>query len=183
VVSGLAGVGKHLSTTSGSWNTSANFTYQWQRCAAGGGSCVAILGATASTYALVGTDAGHVLKAMVTATNLAGTGSSTSAASHKIVAVPRSTSRPRISGKAAVGHRLKAVQGNWTWTPTKYRYQWLRCSSSGGRCIAVKKATRATYKVGKRDADHRLRLRVTATNVAGSRTATSSASALTLPGR
>jgi hypothetical protein len=179
VVSGLAGVGKHFSTTNGSWNTTATFTYQWQRCAADGGSCAPIAGATSAVHALVSVDAGHVLKAIVTATNVAGTASATSAGSHEVVAVPKSTSAPRISGKAAVGHRLRAGHGKWTWTPTTFGYQWLRCSASGGRCMAIKKAMRATYKVVRNDAGHRLRLRVTATNAAGSRTATSSSSALT----
>ncbi len=176
VVSGPAGVGKHLSTTDGSWNTSATFAYQWQRCAAGG-SCIPISGATAATYALVGADAGHTLKAIVTATNVAGTASSTSAASHEVVAVPRSRSAPRISGKTSVGHRLAAGRGKWTWTPTKFRYQWLRCSASGSRCVAIKKASRATYRLAKKDAGHRLRLRVTATNAAGGRSATSRSTA------
>jgi hypothetical protein len=177
VLSGPAGVGKRLSTTDGSWNTSATFAYQWQRCAAGGGSCIPIAGATAATYALAGADAGHTLDAIVTATNVAGTASSTSAASHQVVAVPRSRNAPRISGKAAVGHRLAAGRGRWTWTPTKFRYQWLRCSASGGRCVAIKKASRATDRVAKKDAGHRLRLRVTATNAAGGRSASSRATA------
>jgi hypothetical protein len=171
VVSGPAGVGKHLSTTAGTWNTTATFACQWQRCAAAGNGCVPIAGATAATYALVAGDAGHVVEAIVTATNVAGSGSATSAASHNVVAVPRLRSAPRIKGRAAVGRRLSAVRGKWTWTPTKYGYKWLRCSASGGRCVAIKKATRATYRVTKKDAGHRLRLRVTATNAAGARTA------------
>jgi hypothetical protein len=175
VVSGLAGVGQHLSTTDGSWNTSATFAYQWQRCAADGSACVPIAGATAATYALVAADAGHVLKAVVAAANVAGTTSATSAGSHKVVAVPRLTRAPRISGKAKVRRRLAAGHGTWTWTPTKYSYQWLRCSASGSRCVAIKKATRATYRLAKKDAGHRLRLRVTATNAAGARSAVSRA--------
>jgi hypothetical protein len=174
-VSGLAGVGKHLFTTDGSWDTSATFAYQWQRCAADGSACVPIAGATAATYALVAADAGHVLKAVVAATNVAGTTSATSAGSHKVVAVPRLTRAPRISGKAKVRRRLAAGHGTWTWTPTKYSYQWLRCSARGGRCVAIKKATRATYRVAKKDAGHRLRLHVTATNAAGARSAVSRA--------
>ena len=169
VISGPAGVGKRLSTTDGSWNTSATFAYQWQRCAAGGSGCVPIAGATDATHALVGADAGHTLKAIVTATNVAGTASSTSAASRWVVALPKSPRAPRISGKATVGHRLSADRGKWTWTPKNFRYQWLRCSASGARCVAIKKASRATYRVAKKDAGHRLRLRVTATNAAGGR--------------
>jgi hypothetical protein len=176
-VTGAAGVGKELASTSGAWNTSATFTYRWQRCATDGGECTPIAGAKTAIYTLVGADAGHTLKAIVTATNVAGTASSTSAASHEVVAIPKSTSAPRISGKAKVGHRLAAGRGKWTWTPTKFRYQWLRCSARGGRCVAIKKATRATYRVAKKDARHRLRLRVTATNAAGARSATSRATA------
>jgi hypothetical protein len=104
---------------------------------------------------------------------VAGTANSTSAASRTVVAVPKSTTAPRISGKATLGRRLSAVHGKWTWAPTKFRYQWLRCSASGGRCVAIKKATRATYRVASKDAGHRLRLRVTATNAAGARSASS----------
>lgn len=94
VVSGVAAVGKSFSTTNGTWNTAASFTYQWLRCAANGSDCAAIPAATASTYPLVGDDAGHVLKAVVSATNAAGTTSSTSAASAVVVAAPHTTSAP-----------------------------------------------------------------------------------------
>jgi hypothetical protein len=177
VIAGPAGVGKRLSTTSGSWNTTATFAYQWQRCAANGSGCVPIAGAGGATYALVGADAGHVLKAVVTATNVAGTGSATSGASQKVVAIPRSTKPPRIAGKAVVGHRLRAGHGMWAWTPVTYRYRWLRCSARGGRCVAIKRATRATYRLARVDAGHRLRLRVAATNIAGTRLALSGATA------
>ena len=120
--------GSAFSTTDGSWNTSATFAYQWQRCAAGGSGCVPISGATSATYALVGADAGHTLKTIVTATNVAGTASSTSAASRGRRG-SEVEERPRISGKPTVGHRLAAGRGKWTWTPTKFRYQWLRCSA------------------------------------------------------
>jgi len=175
LISGLPGVGQRLSATSGSWNTDATFAHQWQRCAAGGTACVPIAGATGTTYVLVGADAGHVLRAVVTATNVAGTGSATSAASRKVVGIPRPKSAPRIEGRIAAGHRLTARRGTWTWAPETYRYQWLRCSANGGRCVAITKATRAVYRVGRKDAGHRLRLRVKATNVAGTRSALSRA--------
>jgi hypothetical protein len=172
VISGSAGVGKRLSTTVGSWNTTATYAYKWQRCTASGGHCAAIAGATSATHLLAGPDAGHTLRAIVTATNVAGKGNATSAASHQVVGFPRSTRKPRISGKAAIGHRLFAAHGTWAWTPT-FRYQWLRCAASGARCVAIKKATRAAYRTVEKDSGHRLRLRVTATNAAGTRTASS----------
>src|SRR5207253_8306366 len=46
VLSGVAAVGKALTTTAGTWNASASFAYQWLRCAADGSGCTAISVAT-----------------------------------------------------------------------------------------------------------------------------------------
>jgi len=175
IVSGIAAVGKSFSTTNGMWNTSATFTYQWLRCAAGGSGCAAIPAATASTYPLVGDDTRHVIKAVVSATNAAGTASSTSAASAMVVAAPHTTSAPRISGRAKVGKRLTGIHGVWSGPPATYQYSWLRCAAHGNNCVPIKKATRTTYRITRKDAGHRLRLRVTAVNAAGRQTATSAA--------
>jgi hypothetical protein len=175
VVSGIAGVGKSLSTTGGTWNTPVSLAYQWLRCAADGTGCAAIPAATANTYPLVDADAGHRLEVVVSATDVAGTGSATSAATAVVVTVPAVTGAPRIAGKARIGKRLSASPGTWTWSPTTYGYQWLRCSRAGGRCVAIRNATRTSYRITKRDAGHRLRLRVTATNAAGAGSATSHA--------
>jgi hypothetical protein len=176
VVSGLAGVGRSFSATTGTWNTAAAFAYQWMRCAANGSSCAAIPAATASTYPLIAADARHTLKIIVTATNAAGATSATSAASALVVAVPRATGAPRISGKAAVGKRLRGTRGTWSGPPESYKYAWLRCNARGAKCVPIKRATHPTYRLTNHDAGHRLRLRVTATNAAGSKTATSAPS-------
>jgi hypothetical protein len=168
VLSGVAAVGKALATTSGTWNTSASFTYQWLRCAADGSGCGAIAGASAGTYAVDAADAGHTLRAVVSASDPAGTTSASSAPSPVVVDVPRSTSRPRISGKRKVGRRLSASRGSWTWSPIGYRYQWLRCNAHGGSCRRIAGAGHSTYRLTHRDARHRLRVRVTAVNAAGS---------------
>jgi hypothetical protein len=177
VVSGAAGVGRSLSTTGGTWNTAVSLTYQWLRCAADGTGCAAIPAATANTYPLVAADAGHRLEAVVSATNPAGTTGATSAATAVVVDVPAASGAPRIVGNARVHKQLSAIHGTWTWSPTAYRYRWLRCSRSGGGCVAIKNATHVSYRVTQRDAGHRLRLRVTATNAAGSHSATSSPTA------
>jgi len=65
----------------------------------------------------------------------------------------------------------------WTYSPTGYGYQWLRCSRSGGGCSAIRKANNTTYRITKHDAGHRLGLRVTASNAAGSNAATSATTA------
>jgi hypothetical protein len=175
VVSGVAAVGKILSATFGVWNTTATFSYQWQRCSPDGSGCTKITSATAPSYPIVAADAGHTLKVVVSASNLAGRGSASSTATPQVVAVPVSTGAPQIKGKASIGRRLVGSHGSWAGFPATYRYQWLRCSRSGARCRPTKQATRATYRVTKHDAGHRLRLRVTATNAAGSTTATSGA--------
>jgi len=175
VVSGIAAVGRSFSTTNGTWNTAASFSYQWLRCAANGSGCAAIPAATANTYPLVSADAGHVLEAVVSATNAAGTASATSPATALIVAVPHARGAPRISGTAKVGKRLTGAHGTWSGPPKTYRYAWLRCNAHGSKCVPIRKATHTTYRVTSHNAGHRLRLRVTATNAAGSRMATSGA--------
>jgi hypothetical protein len=175
VVSGIAAVGRSFSTTNGTWNTSVSFAYQWLRCAANGTGCAAIPAATASSYPIVSADAGHVLEARVSATNAAGTTSATSAASPVVVAAPHVTGSPRISGRAKVGKRLAGTHGTWSGPPTSYKYSWLRCTAHGSKCVPIKRATHATYRLTRKDAGHRLKLRVKALNAAGSGTATSGA--------
>jgi hypothetical protein len=93
---------------------------------------------------------------------------------------PSSTAEPRITGSAAVGSTLSASTGSWTGQPSSFAYQWLRCPEGGGRpdgsdCAAIGGATTATYVVAAGDVDHRIRVRVTATNADGSQTVASNA--------
>jgi hypothetical protein len=176
VVSGVAAVGKTLSTTSGSWNTAASFAYQWLRCAADGG-CSTISGATSATYVATRGDAGHTLEAHVSATNNAGTTAALSNHSGVVIAVPAATKAPHVSGRARVGRRLKTTRGSWSGPPKSYRYQWLRCNGHGRSCRRIAHATRSMYRLTKSDAGHRLRVRVSAVDAAGAGTASSKATA------
>jgi hypothetical protein len=171
---GAAAVGKTLTSTPGSWNGSATeFAYQWQRCAPSGRSCLDIPGATGATYTLTAADRAKTVRSTVSAQNVNGQ-SRYVASTGKLVAVtPAAVSAPRISGRATVGGRLAATRGGWRGAPTAFRYQWLRCSGSGGGCVPIRSATHAAYLVSPRDSGHRLRLRVTAANAAGARTASS----------
>ena len=85
-VSGTAKVGQTLAVRTGTWkNTPTGYTYQWLRCTSAGTSCKKIAGATSSSYLLTSADAGHKLKATVTAANAAGsTTATTSNASAKV---------------------------------------------------------------------------------------------------
>jgi hypothetical protein len=88
---------------------------------------------------------------------------------------PAAKTKPHISGRARVGKRLSGSHGSWAYAAT-YGYQWLRCNSHGGSCASIRHATHWTYRLTSHDAGHRLRLRVTATNTAGTAEATSAAS-------
>jgi hypothetical protein len=70
VIAGTVGVGQTLTVTPGTWtNTDVARGYQWQRCDAGGANCVAIAGATTSTYVVTPDDAGSTLDVVETATD------------------------------------------------------------------------------------------------------------------
>jgi hypothetical protein len=182
VVTGTAVVNNTLTTSVGSWDGGvAPFSYQWQRCSSTGTSCAGIPGATAATYKLTTADGGHVVRSTVRATNVNGVSQPAGSAGNKLVVdVPAATKAPHISGRARVGKKLSGGRGVWTYSPA-FAYQWLRCNAHGASCKRISRATHAKYKLTKRDAKHRLRLRVTATNAAGSVKATSAASARVRP--
>lgn len=80
-ISGIAQVGQTLTAHAGEWSGGAAvFTYQWKNAG------VAIPGATAVTYVPVVGDVGDAISVTVTATNDAGAGSATSAATANVIA-------------------------------------------------------------------------------------------------
>lgn len=196
VVKGPPGVGKTLTTTNGTWSTSATFTYQWLRCAKGYKGCAnlpgevtytVIPGATASTYVPVAADVGHVLVARVTATNPAGSTTVDSSGNGPVEAKPPGPKEtPWIRGTKKVGQTLSVLGPGWTRSPYMFRYQWLRCSADGnecvriigkqkqcGSCIRIKIGVQPDYTLTKKDLGHRIRIRATAWNGAGRGTSTS----------
>jgi hypothetical protein len=179
VVTGTVAVNRTLTTSAGSWEGGATAeSDQWQRCSSAGKNCVDISGATATTYKLTIADRGHVVRSTVRATNVNGVSPpAASKASGVVVDVPVAGKAPHISGHARVGKNLSGSHGSWTFTPTHYGYKWMRCNAHGGSCSSIRHATHPTYKLTRHDAGHRLRFIVTATNAAGSRVATSAASA------
>ena len=105
---------------------------------------------------------------------LVGTGSAVAATT-----APRNTVRPTISGKAREGELLTANPGTWSGTqPLTFAYQWRRCDANGVNCSNIIGATAKTYTLTSVDVGNRLRVRVRASNDAGSATATSLASAV-----
>jgi hypothetical protein len=94
---------------------------------------------------------------------------------------PVNTKRPGLSGTARRGDQLTTSNGSWTGSPTKYAYAWKRCNTTN--CTTVTKATRRTYKVGSGDVGYQIESVVTASNTAGSASATSPASAVVIKKR
>ena len=80
-ISGTTTQGQTLTASDGTWTGSpSSYTYQWQDCDSTGANCVAIDGATSSSYNLAGGDVGHTIKVTVTAASDSGPNSATSVA-------------------------------------------------------------------------------------------------------
>jgi hypothetical protein len=107
----------------------------------------------------------------VTATNIIGTGSPSSA-SNSITAYssPSNTVAPVVSGTATVGQTLSTTNGTWLGSaPITFTYQWQRSDTNIGG------ATSSTYILVAADAENPIRCVVTGTNIYGNASANSNA--------
>lgn len=142
VVSGTAQQNQTLTTSTGSWSgtTPMTYSYQWQRCASGGGSCAPISGATAASYVPAAADVGSALRASVTASNSAGSATASSN-STTTVTVPTST------GSACSGCYFDwegdAIPGKWPGVDPAGRPD-VVFPVDGGSATAIKIATGGT---------------------------------------
>jgi len=173
-VFGTARDGSVLSVSPGLWNGAKPIVvrYQWLRCAAAGGSCTSIPGATTNTRRLTSADVGHTLRARVTATNSGGssavlTGPSPVVASEGVA--PANRAAPVLAGTPREGSRLSLSTGSWTGTqPMAFSYRWMRCEISVTGCRPIEGATGSTYVLTRADEGYRVAGVVTARNGAGS---------------
>ena len=181
-VSGTPQAGQTLTASPGIWTGAQpiTFAYQWQRCSSGGSACAAISGATSPSYAVTSADVGATLRVTVTATNSVGSATANSTPTTAVQATssaPVSTAPPTISGTARAGQTLNAGAGGWTGTqPITFAYQWQSCDANGAACSPV--GTGSTYVLTSADVGHTLRVAVTATNSAGTATATTNPTAV-----
>ncbi len=181
-ISGLLQEGQLIKVVTGVWSGTEPiaYEYQWQLCNALGKACEEIKGATGSSLPLGVGDIGKTLDVVVTATNSAGSTSVTTAATELVAGIlPKNTSRPRSPGCCRKGSCSKSLTGSWSGTePIEYEYQWQLCNALGKACEEIKGATGASLPLGVGDIGKTLAVVVTATNVAGSTSATSSVTGL-----
>ena len=192
VVSGSPVEGSALTVSQGTWIGAAiEYTYQWVRCPADGGlpdgsNCPTITGATNSDYSLTQADVGSRVRAQVIASNSAGSAAAVSNPSDVVqksttTGPPLNTTEPSVTGTPTLAHALTASVGTWSGAlPITFAYQWLRCGPDGGlpdgsNCTSISGATISSYVAVADDVGQRLRVRVTASNGEGSRSATSNA--------
>ncbi len=94
---------------------------------------------------------------------------------------PHNTALPSVTGTAQASKTVAADPGTWEGAaPLTYTYQWQRCDASGGGCVVLSGATSSSYKLTVGDVGATMRVAVTATNSAGTATATSGPSAVVL---
>lgn len=173
-LSGTARAGQSLTTTSGSWGGTApiSYAYAWQRCDSAGANCASVSGTSGATYRLGSADAGHTVRARVTASNADGSGQALSPASAVVAAAgsaPAATSQPTPNGSPQVGQTLTADSGSWSGSrPFTYAYQWQRCAKKTGHCANISGATANSYQPVDADVGHELRYGLVATNSVGS---------------
>jgi hypothetical protein len=93
---------------------------------------------------------------------------------------PADTTLPSVlaPGQIVVGSALTSKPGEWS-VPSEagnvtYAYQWEDCNNKGESCQPITGANNADYTPAPSDAEHTLRLTVTATDNDGSKSATSS---------
>jgi hypothetical protein len=178
---GSARVGQVLTGDRGTWtNSPTSYGYTWLRCGPNGNNCGEIGGANGTTYTLTASDDGHTIRFRVSATNADGSSTATSAPTAVVTASgkPANTSAPTISGTPQETATLTGSNGTWTNSPTKFDVGWIRCDKNGGACASISGANKNTYVLTSADVNNTVRFRVTASNSAGSTTATSAPTAV-----
>jgi len=113
-VAGEAREGRTLTTDNGLWDGTPplSYSYQWRRCDAAGSTCADIAAATSSSYTLVTADVDHTVRAVVTASNSAGSGQARSAATARVARGGVTPSGPLFDHRnQASDHRDEGLYG------------------------------------------------------------------------
>jgi hypothetical protein len=172
-VSGTAGGGFTLTADPGRWAGASepSLDVRWQRCDPAG--CADIAGATGNAYVPGAGDAGHRLRAVISATAtgltaFAGSWVTETAASEPtapITPAPLLQSAPVIAGQPDVGSLLTLADPGRFDADVARTVQWQSCAP--GDCRDVPGATGMSYAVRPDDAGREIRAAVTATTPGG----------------
>lgn len=175
VASGTAQVGETISITDGTWQGVATitFAYQWRR------DTVNISGATSSTYTLVAADYATDVDCVVTATNGLGSANADSNDLGPIAGTaPVISGVPTISSQTQVGETITATAASVTGVPTPTTsWQWQRSADGSTGWANISGATSSTYTLVAADDTNYVRAVQTETNVIGTDSSNSAASA------
>jgi hypothetical protein len=170
-LAGTARDGQFLSASSGLWSAqpAANLSYAWRRCDAQGLACRGISGTTSPTYRLTPGDVGSRIRVRVYAANSLGSTYAPSLPTAVVEATPPvNWKMPVISGIPQPGALLTTATGGWSGTPPLgYSYQWRRCGVDWLACRSIAGATASAYRLTAADVGFAIRVRVYATNAAG----------------
>jgi PKD repeat protein/glucose/arabinose dehydrogenase len=115
-ITGFPGQQQVLNASTGTWtNGPSGFSYQWQRCGAGGSGCAAIAGATSSSYQLQAADVGSTVRVSVTASNGSGSSLPAQSAATAVVLADKAVGHPASASSVEGGTEYpaaNAVDGN-----------------------------------------------------------------------
>jgi hypothetical protein len=129
-----------------------------------------VLGLLAAIAATLGSSSAGAAGAASTTT--------TTATTTTTVAPPKNTNPPTLTGTPIEGHTLTATNGTWTGSNLTFVYRFQRCDKNGGSCLTTGATTQKTAKLTAADVGSTIRVRVTATNSAGTASATSAPTAV-----
>jgi hypothetical protein len=174
-IQGTPSVGFQIGVGQGKWPVKpTGYAFQWLRCDPAGGNCAPIPGATRGSYRATSADQGQTLRVEEIATGPGGVASNvaTTAASAPVrLDPPTNLQLPAVERSATpeAGSVLFAYRGQWTGAPTSRVFQWIRCDADGtSNCADIPGQTRNRYRPDAADVGHTLRVRVVASNSAGS---------------
>ena len=178
-VSGTAQVGQALTADSGTWSNPpadvSGYAYRWQVSDDGvnGWTNAAGPGGVTATYTPAAGEYAKFLRVEVTATNDGGDTAATSSATSAVLSVaPDNTVAPAITGTVQVDELLSVDSGTWQsqQLPTGYAYEWQVSDDgvSGWTAGAGTGVATSSYIAPVAEDGKYLRVKVTATNDAGS---------------
>ncbi len=172
--SGRAIVGERLTANPGSWSAfpEPEFGYRWLRCDAAGENCGPAHALRIATIPLNPSDAGHTFRVEVTASNALGEATARSTASAPVRRPPFNIALPFVEYDFEA-ETFTADPGEWRGYPApSYTFRWQHCK--GTTCWNIQDApTESKYTPEEGQPGCDIRVVVTATNNAGSTTATS----------